>query len=282
VIGLARVLAAPAALAAMLVLAAVAGGEPSTLVASAGDSGTGRLGSGFDSGVTRPKKLVLKVKVKPNVAIHLEYDVFCRGGGERDGYTEKIRTRSRRIRLALPIDEPRGCLVYAFGSYAGKAERAVKFRIELRAKELGYQPPPPEPIDASRIRARLKVDPSQVPADEMLSIRAIGRDAHKFITGIDLRLDRPTSDGGWEPSYLIFADTPENDIAGDPVPLPPPEPILILLIGYEPTTERFASLEGVAPGHYRLRMTMSPDSRGRFPDNVRLYRELDVLPPGKR
>ncbi len=51
-------------------------------------------------------------------------------------------------------------------------------------------------------------------------------------------------------------------------------------IGYEPTAERFASLAGVEPGPYRLRMTMSPDAGRPFPDNVRLYREFSVLSPG--
>jgi hypothetical protein len=278
VTGLRRIVC-PLVVGATLVLASPAHAEPSTLVAYAGDSGPGHLGSGFDSGISRPKKLILKLKIDPNVRIGLEYDVFCRGGGERESYTEERRTRSRRIRLPLPIGDPRVCLVYAFGSYGGSARRVVRFRIELRAKQRGHQPPAPEPIDPSRIRAQLKISPRQVPSDRMLSIRAIGRDAHKFITGIDLRLDRPTSDGGWEPAYLIFADTPDNDIGGDPVPLPSDEPIVILAIGYEPTAERFASLEGVEPGHYRLRMTMGPDSNDRFPDNVRLYRELDVLPP---
>ncbi len=194
-----RILYLAVATAAMFMPVASAGAEPSTLVAYADDEGTGRLDSGFDSGASRPKQLLLKVKVKPNVRIGLEYQVFCRGGGEREGYNKERRTRSRRIRLKIPVDDPRSCLVYAFGSYNGESESSVKFRIELRAKERGHQPPPPEPIDPSRIRASLKVEPREVPADGILSIRAIGRDARKFITGIDLRIDRPVPDGGWEP-----------------------------------------------------------------------------------
>lgn len=266
-----------AVLVAPLLLGGGAQAEPSTLVAYAGDAGTGYLGSGFDTGISDPKKLVLKVKVKPDVKIDLEYDVHCKSEGREDGYAVERQASSRRIRLPLPIPEPKGCLVYAFGSYDGNGEREVEFRLELRAKQRGYQPPPPEPIDPSEIQARLKVEPRQVASNRLLSIRAIGRHAPRFITGIDLRLDRQTPEGEWKPAYMIFADPPEDDLAGDPIRLPPRRPILILAIGYDPVAERQASLKRIRPGDYRLRMVMSPRDDERFPDNVRLYRTVTVL-----
>jgi hypothetical protein len=250
--------------------------EPSTLIAYADDSGTRDLGSGFDSGVPKPKKMVLKVKVDPNVRIELEYQVACRGNGDREVLNKERRTRSRRIPLPLLVERPAGCLVYAFGSFDGPSQREVSFRIELRAKSRGYQPPPPEPIAPEDVRARLKVEPRVVSAPRRITVRAIGRDARRFITGLDLRLDRPTSDGGWEPAYLVFAHT-SGGRPSDPVALPPSEPIGIAAIGFDPRAKRIASLDGVAPGAYRLRMKMSPTERDTgLPDNVRLYRELTV------
>ena len=130
----ARAWVAGLALAAVaLAGAAPAHAEPSTLIAYADDTGTRNLGSGFDSGVGKPKRMVLKVKVDPNVRIELEYQVFCRGNGEKDVINEERETRSRRIRLPLLVEKPRSCLVYAFGSFDGPSEREVHFRIELRA-----------------------------------------------------------------------------------------------------------------------------------------------------
>lgn len=264
---------------ALLSAPAPAAAEPSTLIATASDSGTKNLGSGFDTGVARPKKMVLKVKVKPNQRLQLEYQVACNGHGERVVLNEEREVRSRRIRLPLLVGKPSGCLVYAFGDISGRLERETKFRIELRAKSRGYQPPPPEPVPPEDVRAHLKVEPRVVGAPARVSVRAVGRDAGRFITGVDLRLDRPDPAGGWEPAYFLFASTSDDGDLAPPIPLPPTEPIYTTLVGYDPTFERFVSLEGVAPGAYRMRMDMSPNESDRgFPDNFRIYRELEVQP----
>lgn len=105
-------------------------------ISYADDRGVHSAGSGFDTGVSDPRRMELRVRVHPDKKIKIHYQVACRAKGEQgEVINEDLKTRSDVIGLPIKVENATGCLVYMFATYRNPDfNREVRFRVSLWAR----------------------------------------------------------------------------------------------------------------------------------------------------
>jgi hypothetical protein len=101
------------------------------------DAGRGGIvGVATDVPIDKPTKVLLKIRVRPNVPVIGEYIMSCRSGeGDRENASDKFKTRSRQIELPIFYAKPKDCLLYAEAARKRSSRINVKLSMRVIAKQ---------------------------------------------------------------------------------------------------------------------------------------------------